>query len=195
METLWSDYYDKDKLTSAFSSADPNTIAAMLSIKGVISKKDEAKISLASTPRKKATILITAIELQIKSSTEKFRDFLNAVQKANLLPDDIEETLKLWSDYYDKDILILAFSSADLDTIAAVLSIKGVISKEDEAQISLASTSSEKAKLLVITMKHQIKNSPEKFRDFLNALSEANLSLPDDIVKILWSDYTMTKTN
>ena len=101
----------------------------------------------------------------------------------------------MWSDYYDKDILISAFSSADLDTIAAVLSIKGVISKEDEAQISLASTPSEKAKLLVITMKHQIKNSPEKFRDFLNALSEANLSLPDDIVKILWSDYTMTKTN
>ena len=59
---------NKDTLTSAFSSADPNTIAVMLSIKGVISKEDEAQISLASTPTEKATLLITAIENQVKST-------------------------------------------------------------------------------------------------------------------------------
>ena len=45
---------NKDTLTSAFSSADPNTIAVMLSIKGVISKEDEVQISLASTPSEKS---------------------------------------------------------------------------------------------------------------------------------------------
>ena len=86
------------------------------------------------------------------------QDFLNAIQKADLsLPDDIVETLKVWSDYHDKD------SSPHLNTIAAVLSIRGVVSKEDETQISLAFTASEKATLLVTA----IKNSPEKFRDVL----------------------------
>ena len=87
-------------LTSAFSSADPNTIAVMLSIKGVISKEDEAQISLASTPSEKATLLITAIENQVKSTPEKFQDFVNALSEAKLSPHgDVVETL--WSDYYD----------------------------------------------------------------------------------------------
>ena len=87
-------------LTSAFSSADPNTIAVKLSIKGIISKEDKAKISLASTPSEKATLLITAIENQVKSTPEKFRDFVNALSEAKLSPHgDVVETL--WSDYYD----------------------------------------------------------------------------------------------
>ena len=185
---LWSDYYDKDMLTSAFSSADLNIITAMLSIKGVISKEDEAQIR-ASTPSETATLLVTAIKYQIKSSPEKFPDFLNALLMANLsLPDDIVETLKLWSAYCDKDILTSAFSSADPNTIAAVLSIKGILSKESEAKIR-ASTSSEKAKLLATAIKRRMESSPEKFRDFLNAIRKANLSLPDDIVETLWSDY------
>ena len=91
---------NKDTLTSAFSSADPNTIAVMLSIKEVISKEDEAQISLASTPSEKATLLITAIGNQVKSTPQKFQHFLNALSKAKLsLPGDVVETL--WSDYYD----------------------------------------------------------------------------------------------
>ena len=91
---------NKDTLTSAFSSADPNTIAVMLSIKGVISKEDEAQISLASTPSDKATLLITAIENQVKGAPEKFQDFLNSLSEAKLsLPGDVMEIL--WSDYYD----------------------------------------------------------------------------------------------
>ena len=87
-------------LTSAFPPADPNTIAVMLSVKGVISKEDEAQISLASTPSEKATLLITAIENQVKSTPEKFQDFVNALSEAKLsLPGDVVETL--WSDYYD----------------------------------------------------------------------------------------------
>ena len=90
---------NKDTLTSAFSSADPNTIAVMLSIKGVISKEDEAQISLASTPSEKATLLITAIENQVKGAPEKFQDYLNSLSEAKLsLPGDVVETL--WSDYY-----------------------------------------------------------------------------------------------
>ena len=53
-----------DGLTSPFPSADPNTFAALLSTKGVISKEDETQISLASTPRKKATLLIIAMKRQ-----------------------------------------------------------------------------------------------------------------------------------
>ena len=109
---------NKDTLTSAFSSADPNTIAVMLSIKGVISKEDEAQISLASTPSEKATLLITAIEHQVKSTPEKFQDFLNALSEAKLCPHgDVVETL--WSDYYDSvykqylDYLKFLYASLD----------------------------------------------------------------------------------
>ena len=124
---------NKDTLTSAFSSANPNTIAVMLSIKGVISKEDEAQISLASTPSEKATLLITAIENQVKSNPEKFQDFLNSLSEAKpslpqqilkllikakpSLPRDVLETL--WSDYYDSlykqylDYLKFLYASLD----------------------------------------------------------------------------------
>ena len=109
---------NKDTLTSAFASADPNTIAVMLSIKGVISKEDEAQISLASTPSEKATLLITAVENQVKSTPQKFQHFLNALSEAKLsLHDDIVETL--WSDYYDSvykqylDYLKFLYASLD----------------------------------------------------------------------------------
>ena len=109
---------NKDTLTSAFSSADPNTIAVMLSIKGVISKEDEAQISLASTPSEKATLLMTAIENQVRSTPEKFQDFLNSLSEAKLsLPGDVVETL--WSDYYDSvykqylDYLKFLYASID----------------------------------------------------------------------------------
>ena len=91
---------NKDKLTSAFSSAEPNKIALTLSMNGVISKQDEAQISLASTPSKKATLLVAAIENGINSVPEKFQDFLNALSEAKLsLPGGVVETL--WSEYYD----------------------------------------------------------------------------------------------
>ena len=109
---------NKDTLTSAFSSADPNTIAVMLSIKGVISKEDEAQISLASTPSEKATLLITAIGNQVKSNPEKFQNFLNSLSENKLsLPGDVVETL--WSDYYDSvykqylDYLKFLYASLD----------------------------------------------------------------------------------
>ena len=105
-------------LTSAFSSADPNTIAVMLSVKGVISQEDEAQISLGSTPSEKATLLITAIEKQLKRNPEKFQDFLNSLSEAKLyLPGDVMETL--WSDYYDSvykqylDYLKFLYASLD----------------------------------------------------------------------------------
>ena len=91
---------NKDKLTSAFSSAEPNKIALTLSMNGVISKENKAQISLASTPSKKATLLVAAIENGINSVPEKFQDFLNALSEAKLsLPGDVVETL--WSEYYD----------------------------------------------------------------------------------------------
>ena len=109
---------NKDTLTSAFSSADPNTIAVMLSIKGVISKEDEAQISLASTLSEKAALLITVIDNKVKSNPEKFQDFLNSLCGAKLsLPGDIVETL--WSDYYDSvynqylDYLKFLYASLD----------------------------------------------------------------------------------
>ena len=109
---------NKDKLTSAFSSVDPNKIALTLSMNGVISKEDKAQISLASTPSKKATLLVTAIENGISSVSEKFQDFLNALSEAKLsLPGDVVETL--WSEYYDSvyeqylDYLKFLYSSLD----------------------------------------------------------------------------------
>ena len=88
---------NKDKLTSVFSSADPNKLAVTLSTKGVISEVDNAQVSLASTPSEKAIILETAIENGIKTAPEKF---LNALSEAKLsLPGNVVETL--WSEYYD----------------------------------------------------------------------------------------------
>ena len=91
---------NKDMLTSAFSLADPNIIAVTLSVKEVISKKDEAQINLTSTPSEKAIILVTAIENGMKRGPEKFQTFLNALLEVKLsLPGDVVETL--WSEYYD----------------------------------------------------------------------------------------------
>ena len=89
----------------------------------------------------------------------------------------------------NKDILTSAISSASSDTIAVLLSITGIFSKEDATQISLASTPSESAALLVTAAEQQIKRAPEKFRAFLNALSEPKLSLSGGVVEALWSDY------
>ena len=86
----------------------------------------------------------------------------------------------------NENTLILAFSSANPNTIADMLLIKGIISREDEAQISLASNGTE---ILVTAIEHQIKSAPEKFQDFVNVLLEAKLSLPGDVVETLWSDY------
>ena len=109
---------NKDTLTSAFSSSDPNTIAVMLSNMRVISEEDEAQITLASTPSEKATILITAIQNQVKRAPEKLQDFLNVLSEAKLsLPGDIVETL--WSEYYDSvykqylDYLKFLYASLD----------------------------------------------------------------------------------
>ena len=141
---------------SCFTSTNLNTTAAVLSSKGVISSEDGVQISQASIPSDKVTILENAMQRQIKRSS------LSAIQKAYLalpnLPDDIVETLQ---SYYDeKDVLTSAFSSADPSIIAAVLSIKGVISKEVESQISLASTRIQKATILVTAIDHQINSQP-----------------------------------
>ena len=88
---------NKDKLTSAFSSAGPNKLAVTLSTKGVISEVDNAQVSLASTPSEKEIILETALENGMKTAPEKF---LNALSEAKLsLPGNVVETL--WSEYYD----------------------------------------------------------------------------------------------
>ena len=150
---------NKDMLTSAFSSADPNMIAAKL-------LGGETQISLASTPSEKATILVAAVEHQVKSSPEKFRDFLNTLSKVKL-----------------SLLISSAFSLADPNTIAAVLSINGITSKEDEMQISRASTPSDKVSLLLTAV---INGS---LQEFLNAIQKADLSLPEDIVETLWSAY------
>ena len=89
----------------------------------------------------------------------------------------------------NKGRLISAFSTADPNKIAVALSIQEVISEECEAQVSMASTRSEKAVILVTAIENRIKSVPEKFQNFLNALSEAKLSLPSDVVETLWSEY------
>ena len=89
----------------------------------------------------------------------------------------------------NRDTLMSAISLADSEKVAAFLSSKDVFSKEDEAQISLASTPSESATLLVTALEREIKCAPEKFLMLLNALSESKLSLLCDIVEALRSDY------
>ena len=89
----------------------------------------------------------------------------------------------------NKEKLISAFLSADPSIVAGMLSIQEIILEEDETQISLASTPSEKAVILVTAIGNGIKTAPERFQTFLNALSEAKLSLPGDVIETLWSEY------
>ena len=85
----------------------------------------------------------------------------------------------------------IAFSYADPDTVAHQLSRRGLISKESEAQISLASTPSKEVTLLLTAIKHQMANEPQNFPHFLNAISEAKVSLlqPSDIEETLLTSY------
>ena len=185
LKLLWSDYFNKDIIsTPASSLADLDGVVALIKGYSRFLEEEEAQISQASTPSEKATVLKAAIEKKMKHSP---REFLYHVQKANLsLPGDI---LEIFWPTFCKDILTPAFSSADPDTTATVLSLKGVISKEDETQINLASTRSEKATLLMTAVDHQLKRSPEEFQDFLNTLHKASPLLPGDVVEALWSDY------
>ena len=84
----------------------------------------------------------------------------------------------------NQKLLSSAFSTTDPQKIALTLSVKGVISEADEAQISQASTPSEKAIILVTAIYYQIKSKREKFHDFLNTLK-----LTSDVTETLWSEY------
>ena len=138
-------------LISDFSSADPDTIAAVLSVKRIISREDEAQISLASTLSEKAALVLAAI---IKCSPKEFQNLLNAIKNADLLlPGDFVETMQ--SCHHLRTKLILAFLD-NLNTITTMLSIKGIISKEDETQINLAPAPSEKATILLTTVENQM---------------------------------------
>ena len=79
------------------------------------------------------------------------------------------------------------FTSTNLNTTAAVLSSKGVISSEDGVQISQASIPSDKVTILENAMQRQIKRSSlsaiqKAYQDFLNTLQALH-----EIVKILQS--------
>ncbi len=95
----------------------------------------------------------------------------------------------LWSAYNKDVVLASALSSVDPNTIAGKLAAKGVLSTKEKTQISLASTRSEKATLLITALERPIKRSSIKFINFVTALETANLSLSGDIVETLWSDY------
>ena len=85
----------------------------------------------------------------------------------------------------NKDVLNLTFLSANPNTTTIMLSTEGAISREDERQISLASTLSEKAVVLVSA----IARSASEKQNFLDALSKAKISLTGYVMEVLWSDY------
>ena len=83
--------------TLALSLANPKKIATTLVAKKVISKENEAGITLNSKPSEQAMILSTIVHKTMKTEPEKFQEFLGVLSKESLI-DNIVETL--WSEFY-----------------------------------------------------------------------------------------------
>ena len=78
-----------DKLITALS-ADPQGIAGVLLAKGLIPENTEAQVRLCSTPREKATILVTTARQRIKIAPKRFHDFLDILSKQEWTKDIFE---------------------------------------------------------------------------------------------------------
>ena len=78
-----------DKLITALS-LDPQGIAEVLLAKGLIPENTEAQVRQCSTPRGKATILVTAIRQRIEVAPKRFQEFLDILSKQEWTKDIFE---------------------------------------------------------------------------------------------------------
>ena len=69
-----------DKLITALS-LDPQGIAEVLLAKGLIPENTEAQVRQSSTPREKATILVTTVRQRIEIAPKRFQEFLDILSK------------------------------------------------------------------------------------------------------------------
>ena len=84
-------------------------------------------------------------------------------------------------------MLTLMFSSTDIENIRTSLLAEGLISKEIETQINLASGPNEKAEILVDAIRVRMEFAPEKFEKLLQILSDHLLM--NSVVLNLWSEF------
>ena len=78
-----------DKLITALS-IDPQGIAEVLLTKGLIPENTEAQVRQCSTPREKATILVTTIRQRIEVAPKRFQEFLDILSKQEWTKDILE---------------------------------------------------------------------------------------------------------
>ena len=78
-----------DKLITAIS-ADPQGIAGVLLAKGLIPENTEAQMQQCSTPREKATILVTTIRQRIEIAPKRYQEFLHILSKQEWTKDILE---------------------------------------------------------------------------------------------------------
>ena len=105
----------------------------------------------------------------------------------------VKDIYTVISSWYE--MITLALSLGDLSRIATKLLEKEIISEEQRAEITLASQSNEKARILSATVHKTVISKPEKFREFLNILSSTDHELQhlwsqvDSTVETLWSMF------
>ena len=181
-----------DKLITALS-ADPLGIAGILLVKGLISEHTEALMQQCSTPREKATILVTAVRQRIEIAPKRFHEFLDVLSKQAWTRDILkvlQSSTSSLSEYPHQIMLryndkLITALSADPLGIAGILLVKGLIPEHTEVQMRQCSTAREKATILVIAVRQMIKIAPKRFHEFLDILSEQ--AWTKDILEILQS--------
>ena len=69
-----------DKLVKALS-LDPQGVAEILLAKGLIPENVEAQMQQCSTPREKATILVTTVRQRVEIAPKRFDEFIDILSK------------------------------------------------------------------------------------------------------------------
>ena len=105
-----------DKLITALSP-DPQGIAEVLLAKGLIPENTEAQVRQCSTPREKATILVTTVRQRIEVAPKQFQKFLDILSKQEWTKDIMKVLQSCISPkQLRKDAGVQAVSTGDHDS-------------------------------------------------------------------------------
>ena len=102
-----------DKLITALC-ADPLGIAEILLAKGLIPEHTEAQMRQCSTPREKATILVTTVRQRIEIAPKRFHEFLSILSEQAWTKDIVEVLQsRTGHEHLRKDVSVQVASTGD----------------------------------------------------------------------------------
>ena len=136
-----------DKLITALS-ADPQGIAGVLLAKGLIPENTEAQVQQCSTPREKATILVTTVRQRVEIAPKRFQEFLDILSKQEWTKDIMKVLQSCISPkQLRKDAGVQAVSTGDHDSTDKELKSSSDISSNGEDHTFPELSSQDKAEL------------------------------------------------